>query len=175
MYSNNATQSTQQGINPDEVTPFGRYAGSIADRFVWKLCGWHAHFKLPGKALWKTIGRRLPGPFDRTVADMQLRIYPLANSGERIIAMQNKLPEASAMNLIRPCLESGAVFVDIGADIGLYSIFASKALGEHGKVIAVEPHPITARKLSYNLKINHCSNVKLHRVAISTNDGNIDF
>lgn len=167
--------TVQQDIDPDEEAPFGTYASKFMDRVVWKLCSLHAQLGLPGMALWKTLGRRFPGPFDKTVANMRLRIYPLANYGERIIAMQNKLPELDAMSLIRPYLKTGGVFVDIGANIGLYSIFASQIIGGEGKVIAIEPHPVTAKKLSYNLKTNQCNNVKLHRVAISTNDGNIDF
>ena len=175
MKPNNETLTVHQEIEPDDVTPFGHYPSSFTDRIAWKICGWHAHFKLPGKALWKTLGKRFPGPFDKTVRDMQLRIYPLANYGERIIAMQNELPEVSALNLVRPYLKSGGVFVDIGANIGLYSIFASRVLGADGKAIAIEPHPVTAKKLSYNLKTNQCENVQLHRVAISTDDGHIDF
>jgi FkbM family methyltransferase len=175
MNLNREGSTIQQDIEPDDVSPFGSYASSIMDRVAWKACSWHALLNLPGKALWKTLGRRYPGPFDISVANMQLRIYPLANYGERIIAMQNRLPEISAMNLIRPYLKSGGIFVDVGANIGLYSIFASKIIGDDGKVVAIEPHPVTAKKLSYNLKTNQCKNVKLHRVAISTNDGNIDF
>jgi len=175
MNLNRDESTIQQDIEPDDVSLFGSYASGTWDRIAWKICGWHALFNLPGKALWKTLGRRFPGPFDRTVANMQLRIYPLANYGERIIAMQNELPEISAMDLIRPYLRSGGVFVDVGANIGLYSIFASKVIGADGKVIAIEPHPVTAKKLSFNLTTNQCNNVTLHRVAISTNDGNIDF
>jgi len=175
MNLNRGESTIQPEPEPDDVSPFGRYASRLPDRIAWKICGWHALFKLPGTALWKTLGRRFPGPFDKTIANIQLRIYPLANYGERIIAMFNRLPEVSAMNLTRPYLKSGGVFVDVGANIGLYSVFASHAIGGEGKVIAIEPHPQTAKKLSYNLTTNRCNNVKLHRVAISTDDGNIDF
>ena len=62
MNSNNATQSTQQGNEPDEVAPFGRYAGSTTDRIAWKVCGWHAHYKLPGKALWENTWQTFSRP-----------------------------------------------------------------------------------------------------------------
>ncbi len=167
--------SVYRDITPDEITPFGSYSSRLMEQVAWKVCGWHARLRLPGVALWKSLGKHYPGPFDQTVSGMRLRIYPLANYGERFIAMQNRLPESHAMDLIRPYLKAGGVFVDIGANIGLYSIFASQIIGKQGKVVAIEPHPVTGKKLSYNLKTNNCRNVYLHRVAISISDGIIDF
>ncbi len=171
--SENRTQ--YRDTSPDETTPFGSYSSRLMERVAWKACGWHGRLRLPGMALWKSLGKRYPGPFDQTVSGMRLRIYPLANYGERYIAMENRLPESQAMDLIRPYLKEGGVFVDIGANIGLYSIFASQIIGKQGKVVAIEPHPVTGKKLSYNLKTNNCSNVCLHQVAISIDEGDIDF
>jgi predicted RNA methylase len=51
-------------------------------------------------------------------------------------------------------LGPGDIFIDVGANIGYYSILASKLIGVNGRVFAVEPIPSTAGVLRFNLKIN---------------------
>jgi len=64
-------------------------------------------------------------------------------------------------NWIRPCLnpKEGDVFIDIGAHIGRYTLEAAKAVGEKGKVIAIEPHPSNFKILNENIKLNNLNNV----------------
>jgi len=60
-----------------------------------------------------------------------------------------------------------SVFVDIGANIGLYSIRIAKAIGCFGgKVIAIEPNPPTLERLRFNINANKLDNVSVHEVAI---------
>lgn len=56
--------------------------------------------------------------------------------------------------------ERPTVFVDIGAHVGKYSVFAGRALGERGVVVAVEPDPENFSMLGQNLKLNALSNVR---------------
>lgn len=44
--------------------------------------------------------------------------------------------------LMKRILKDGDTFVDIGSNIGLMSLAASKFVGENGVVYAFEPHPI---------------------------------
>jgi FkbM family methyltransferase len=46
------------------------------------------------------------------------------------------------------------LFIDIGANIGIYTIFISKILGNSVKIIAIEPNLKSAQILSQNLKLN---------------------
>jgi len=56
-------------------------------------------------------------------------------------------------------LKPGDVFVDVGANIGYYTILASKLVGAGGKVFAVEPVPQTVEVLKFNIKLNGLRNV----------------
>lgn len=69
--------------------------------------------------------------------------------------------EGDVNELILSCLKEGDIFVDVGANIGYYSVLAGKIVGENGQVISIEPLPSTAKVLSLNVKLNQLSNVMI--------------
>ncbi|MEO6238809.1 MAG: hypothetical protein ABIQ52_17575, partial [Vicinamibacterales bacterium] len=48
-------------------------------------------------------------------------------------------PELAAA--VRDALRPGDVFLDIGANVGFFSILAARLVGDSGRVVAFEPHP----------------------------------
>lgn len=67
-------------------------------------------------------------------------------------------------------LKKGDVFIDVGANVGYYSVLAGKIVGETGQVISIEPIPDTARVLNLNLRLNRLKNVKvLQKAAWNSN------
>lgn len=56
-------------------------------------------------------------------------------------------------------LKNGDVVIDAGANIGLFSIFASRKVGSSGKVFAFEPIAETRKILEKNLRENNITNV----------------
>lgn len=65
--------------------------------------------------------------------------------------------------LIEQTLEPGDVFVDVGANIGYFSLLASTLVGEAGTVIAIEAAPATAAILAKNVRGR--SNVRVIQAA----------
>jgi FkbM family methyltransferase len=57
------------------------------------------------------------------------------------------------------------VFVDGGGGVGLYTLMASKLMGENGQVITLEPDPMMFSRLKQSLDVNACKNVKLYKLA----------
>ena len=55
--------------------------------------------------------------------------------------------------------KEGDIVVDVGAHIGLYTMIASRLVGENGKVIAIEAHPENYEMLNRNIKLNGLTNV----------------
>jgi FkbM family methyltransferase len=55
--------------------------------------------------------------------------------------------------------KEGDVVVDIGANIGRYTIISSKRVGANGKVVAIEAHPGNFEMLNSNIKLNQLTNV----------------
>lgn len=64
----------------------------------------------------------------------------------------------------------GDLVLDIGANIGLYTLPMSRAVGETGAVIAFEPDPDNVRFLRQNVQANGCNNVHIVNCAL----GNLD-
>jgi FkbM family methyltransferase len=75
--------------------------------------------------------------------------------------LYNALPsrEGDVHDFILNRLKPGDIFVDVGANVGYYSIRASKLVGVEGKVFAVEPVPQTVMILEFNIKLNGLENV----------------
>ena len=66
---------------------------------------------------------------------------------------------------MRRTLKPGQTFVDIGANVGYFSILGSRLVGENGHVIAVEATPSTHRLLQQNIEMNALRNVRAFNVA----------
>jgi FkbM family methyltransferase len=65
-------------------------------------------------------------------------------------------------------LRPGDAFVDVGANIGYFSLLAAKLVGESGKVVSVEAHPHLAELLRRNVILNDVRNTTTwHRAAWS--------
>lgn len=81
--------------------------------------------------------------------------------------------EQAIINLIRSQLNSGDVFIDAGANIGIYTILASRLVGPTGKIISVEMMPDTANCLEAHIRMNQLDNVTVVRNALSNVNGQI--
>jgi len=77
-------------------------------------------------------------------------------------------------------LKKGDIFIDVGANVGYFTILASRRVGVEGMVIAIECVPSTFEILRYNLGLNNISNVlplnkcawnKKEKVTISFQEG----
>jgi FkbM family methyltransferase len=64
-------------------------------------------------------------------------------------------------------LKVGDTFVDVGANIGLFSLIASTRVGEKGKVYSFEPAKGTFIKLIQNIDRNGIKNVRCFQAALS--------
>lgn len=74
-------------------------------------------------------------------------------------------PNNSAV--VESILKPGDVFVDVGANVGYYSLLASRLVGRSGRVIAIEASPSIFAQFSSNLLLNNVKNVVPINVAAS--------
>jgi FkbM family methyltransferase len=72
-------------------------------------------------------------------------------------------------------LNRGDVVVDIGANIGWYTIALALQIGESGRVFAFEPEPDNADLLEQSVALNRLSNVRLFRCALSESPGTLQL
>lgn len=72
-------------------------------------------------------------------------------------------------------LAEGMVFVDVGANLGLYSLFASRKVGTKGRVLAIEPSSREYDRLVTNCRLNAVSNLTPLKLALSDFSGSSDL
>ncbi len=70
---------------------------------------------------------------------------------------------------------SEGIFLDLGANVGKYSILLGKKMGPRGKVYAFEPEPNNLKALKTNLSLNKIKNVQIIEKACSNLKGKVDF
>jgi len=75
--------------------------------------------------------------------------------------------EPVTLSLVRRLLSPGAVFVDVGAHVGQYSLHALAVVGSKGRVLAFEPSPATAARFRWNASLSSATGVILHHFALS--------
>ena len=67
--------------------------------------------------------------------------------------------EPELLKEIKTSLNIGSNFIDGGANIGFFSLVASKIVGPSGVIISFEPTPLTSSYLKKNIKINNINNI----------------
>lgn len=75
--------------------------------------------------------------------------------------------------LAKKYVAKGDVVLDVGANIGSFTLVFSRLVGRSGRVIAFEPIPDTAAQLRENLKLNDVANVTVIQRAVSDSDGSV--
>lgn len=75
--------------------------------------------------------------------------------------------EPNEFSFLNRILKPGMVFIDIGANLGLYSLFASTLVGEEGTVLAIEPSEREFQRLKTNAELNHRRNICLMQIGLS--------
>jgi len=95
----------------------------------------------------------------------------LDTEGSIALAMIYFDHEKYELSLLKSIIKQGDVIVDIGANLGLYTLTAAKSVGTAGKVYSIEPNPIVFSSLKKNVKENNHQNVVLINKAVSSFSG----
>ena len=64
-------------------------------------------------------------------------------------------------------------FVDVGANIGYYTLLAARRVGPTGRVFAIEPSPYAADRLSQTISANVISQVRIERCGLGRRTGEV--
>ncbi len=71
-----------------------------------------------------------------------------------------------SLDLFIRSLKPGDTVYDIGSNVGVYTVFLAKVVGDTGSIIAFEPHPATYQLLLENIKLNGLLNVRPFQKAV---------
>ena len=83
--------------------------------------------------------------------------------------------EPHLTQFVRDTLSEGDYFVDVGANIGYFSLLASSLVGPRGKVFSVEASPSIFQKLQANIAMNKSANIAAFNMAASDREGTLSI
>lgn len=112
--------------------------------------------------LWKSIARVRRR--EATARGARFWVDPASNFGSRLLIEGDY--EAAFADRLLGLLSPGGVFCDLGANEGVFSVWASRRVGPTGRVLAVEPQARLWPVILRNLQLNDCANVSLLPFAV---------
>jgi len=83
--------------------------------------------------------------------------------------------EENEIIFMQKFLKPGDTFLDIGSNIGLFSLLASGIVGPTGKIIAFEPSPLTYSRLMENITLNDFKNITARNIGLSDKTGTLEM
>jgi FkbM family methyltransferase len=125
---------------------------------------------LASRLLWRTGLCRMV-TFDMD-GDYRMRFHPSAISAA---LWQDRSFRREDLEVCQTILRPGDTYIDVGANVGQLAIVAARAVGETGKVVAVEAHPRTCAFLRDNVDLNWLPQIAVHNVALGEREGHISF
>jgi FkbM family methyltransferase len=84
---------------------------------------------------------------------------PAVEDASGLTRLKGGLYEPLETNLFRSALRPGMIVLDIGANVGLYSLVASRVVAKKGSSMH-EPDSRNAHYLSINAALNGCTNIR---------------
>ncbi len=79
--------------------------------------------------------------------------------------------ELAELTFVNRYLRPGDIAMDIGANVGIFSVVMGTTVGTAGRVFAFEPVPANILRLENNLRKNGLCNVQIFPLALGISDG----
>lgn len=128
---------------------------------------------------WAYLLRRLAitwlrgAPVDTETLGARMRVYPQFNICEKRVLFTPQFFDAEELALLAGDVRDGYHFVDIGANVGAYSLFVAARAGGGARILAVEPQPRVFAKLAYNIGLNPFGTIKAVACAVADKAGEL--
>jgi len=135
----------------NDPSDWGRYAppaGSIILRALTYAGLGRGRIRVSIIKLWR---KHFGNIFDVSVRGIKYRLNISDNvTDEKILTSSKVYDKEELQTLLQACSDS--VFIDVGANIGYYSLFIARH--GQGRVVAIEPNPPTLERLRFNIAVN---------------------
>src|ERR1700688_4067463 len=159
--------------NDPASPPFGAFVPTRAQAAIISL----AHRSRLKRGAFRPMLSRLvnllrAGPVDVQYQGASFRFHHEASATERG-ALFNPGYNLEELDFLRAHAPTGGVFVDVGANVGTYAMVLARHIGPGGKVIAIEPHPVTHARLAFNRAASRLEQVTLVAAAAGPSDGEL--
>jgi FkbM family methyltransferase len=170
-------------MNVHETT-FSRCDAASWPRLVWALAApLRLHATRPPFTPFKRFLSRqvfpalLPGPPAHLIAHVPGRGRVRIDYDEEIalLLLMHGAYEAAELKALAALAEAGSTAIDVGANLGIYTVTLGIAVGDTGRVLALEPVPATIEKLRANIQMNRLANVNIVIAAAADKPGATDI
>jgi FkbM family methyltransferase len=110
----------------------------------------------------RMVTMRLPedGGVDVERWGLRLRLHPRHNGCEKMLLFTPQIYEARELAELAARVDRARaagrpfVFVDVGANVGLFSFFVASCAGSDARIVAIEPERENLRRLRFNIEAN---------------------
>jgi FkbM family methyltransferase len=159
------------------------YGALVPDRFaetILRLASrvpdnvWGRHM---AKLLRRPVMRRLQpdGGLDVERWGLKLRLHPRDNGCEKTLLFTPQMYDRVELDALGREIANAApgfVFVDVGANVGLWSLFVA-AHCPHARIRAIEPEPGNVARLRFSLANNPALHIDILQSAVAAEPGNV--
>jgi FkbM family methyltransferase len=162
---------------PAEERPFGAFAPkALLSKIIARTRAASDSFlgRKIAYALRRIGLRALDGaPVDIESLGARMRLYPDGNVCEKRVLFTPQYFDPVEREMLLKRLRDGFTFIDIGANIGAYSLFVAAHAGRNARILAVEPQPDVFARLAFNIAQNPFGTVKAVACALADKVGEL--
>lgn len=164
---------------PEKQKPYGTYALTGYEKALFKVAQGLGNSWLEkrlGLVLRKLVLRNRKKIVDAEVFGLKARFFPLDDLGDRHLLFLPGSFNPEEFRLLAQTLQPDDVFVDIGANVGMFSLWAAKYIEAKQHILALEPNPVAYERLSFNLSLNDQRGIVLPlNVGVADRDATFDL
>src|SRR4051812_12435477 len=119
------------------------------------------------------------GALDIELWGMRLRLHALGNGCEKNALFTPQMFDVMERRALAEAIEAKRgetfTFVDIGANVGLYSLFVAARSGGRARILAIEPQPGVLDRLRFNLAANPAVQADVLPIAVADREGAVEL
>jgi len=116
-------------------------------------------------------------PVDTVVWNARMRLYPGHNICEKNALFTPQMFDVIERHALGEAIDKRIAaggtftFIDIGANVGLYSLYVASRSGARARILAIEPQPGIVERLRFNVTINASANIAVLPIAVADREG----
>ena len=120
-------------------------------------------------------------PVDTVLWGAQMRLYPQHNGAEKNALFTPQIFDAQERHILGQAIDRRIgqgerfTFVDIGANVGLYSLFVASRAGARARIVAAEPQPVMVERFRFNAGVNPQFDITLLPLAVTDREGDVEL
>jgi FkbM family methyltransferase len=103
----------------------------------------------------------------------KITCYP--DSQESMWLIYNYYMDWDEFHFIQRYVRDDSIVFDIGANIGIYTLWLSQFVGASGRLVAFEPDPLNYQRCAENITRNRLQMATLEQAALSNHSGKLQF